>query len=79
MVMERTKAIAGRRSAEASPGCEGDCTILMLRATDPAYSAEYRLCLLGEIEKRIGELRAELIHEVMGALIGDGGERNDVV
>ncbi len=48
---------------------ECDCTILMLRATDPAYSAEHRLCLLDEIGRRIEAMRAELLHETIGPLL----------
>lgn len=63
---------AGRQPAAIAPSLEGDCMILMLRATDPAYSVEHRLCLLDEIAKRIGAIRAELIHEAMGTIIPEG-------
>ena len=63
----------------AAPELEGDCTVLMLRATDSAYPAEHRLCLLDEITRRISAMRAELVREAMGLCSGDGVMHNDMV
>lgn len=43
-----------------------DCAYLLLQATDPSHSVEYRIVLLEEASKIISDYRETLVRELVG-------------